>query len=48
MFAIIVKENRPKPGDLAKMMDQETYGYKPDWTVRDFLELAKRLEQEKP
>jgi 2-haloacid dehalogenase len=26
----------------------ETYGYRPDWTVRDFLELAKLLEQEKP
>jgi hypothetical protein len=26
----------------------ETYGHKPDWTVRDFLELAKLLDQEKP
>jgi hypothetical protein len=26
----------------------ETYGYKPDWTTQDFLELAKLLEREQP
>jgi len=26
----------------------EQYGYKPDWVVKDFLELAKFLEEKRP